>query len=163
MYYVVIDANIIIDLSHGDILEAVFNLKFNFIVPDELFEQELSRYHDVLKSRNIKICTLNEESVIDTFRLTSIYKKLSHFDCVALSLAKQESCKLLTGDGDLRIAAKAEGVDCNGTIWLLEQLISQAVFSPREIDVALNKMKSKFSRLPWDQAYKMLALYGWQG
>ena len=49
--------------------------------------------------------------------------KPSHNDYLALALAKQEACTLLTGDSNLRIVANKEQVNVMGTIGLLYAMI----------------------------------------
>jgi hypothetical protein len=46
-------------------------------------------------------------------------------DSFALALAKRNGWTLLTGDGPLRELAKAEGVDCHGVLWLLDEFETQ--------------------------------------
>ncbi|WP_207903092.1 hypothetical protein [Rheinheimera sp. D18] len=46
MYLLISDANILIDLEEGQLLEIFFNLPYQFKVPDVLFHEELSE-HDI--------------------------------------------------------------------------------------------------------------------
>ena len=45
MHVLISDANILIDLEVGGIIEGMFDLPYEFITPDILFEQELRRNH----------------------------------------------------------------------------------------------------------------------
>ncbi|MCX8018458.1 MAG: hypothetical protein N2690_11245, partial [Rhodocyclaceae bacterium] len=82
--------------------------------------------------------------------------KPSHDDYLALALAKQESCTLLTGDANLRIVAKMESVEVMGTIGLLCAMIENQLLTVDEAIEALHKMKAGKRRLPWHDAEKML-------
>jgi predicted nucleic acid-binding protein len=68
-------------------------------------------------------------------------------DHSALALALQERCPLLTGDKDLRVAAKKEGVEVHGTLWIIEELLNQKI---------LKQSQAKGSRLPWGDVEKLL-------
>ncbi len=71
-------------------------------------------------------------------------------DLLALSLAKYENCRLLTGDKHLREVAKAYLVDVHGTIWLVEQMIQYQKITTDMSQTAFQKMKNSGRRLPWD-------------
>lgn len=66
------------------------------------------------------------------------YSKPSLFDCVALAIAKSRGIILLTGDGPLRKAAKAEGVQVMGTIGVLDQLKLEKLIDRKEYIACLN-------------------------
>ena len=66
---------------------------------------------------------LTEEEFFLAEELTEKYRRLSLYDCVALSIAKVRKIILLTGDGPLRKAAVSEGVRVIGTIGILDQLL----------------------------------------
>ncbi len=48
MYLLISDANILIDLEEGQLLEVFFNLPYQFKVSDVLFHEELSDQHGYL-------------------------------------------------------------------------------------------------------------------
>lgn len=156
MECVVTDANIIIDLHHGYMLESAFRLDIKFIIPDEVYEQELSKYHTELNNLNVSVVDLTEESIIDVFCIKDQYTKLSYYDCVALVLARQEQCRLLTGDKALRMAATSEDIECNGLIWLLKLMLGEEIHTVNEIKLAAKRMQRNHARLPWNELYKIL-------
>ncbi|WP_225981380.1 PIN domain-containing protein [Mannheimia pernigra] len=114
------DANIVIDLEAGNLLELFFKLPYQFITPDILFEEELKAQHTHLLKLGLVLYTLNEESMIYAFELKQKNDPTSLNDLFCLSLARQERCSLLTGDRALRKVAGVEAVQTNGTIWILE-------------------------------------------
>ena len=77
-------------------------------------------------------------------------------DHSALALAIQEQCLLLTGDKDLRVAAKNEGVEVHGTIWIIEQLLDQKLIQQSQAKGSFDAMKAQGSRLPWGDVDKLL-------
>lgn len=57
------------------------------------------------------------------------YIKLSIYDRIALSIAKNRSITLLTGDGALRKASRQEGVQVIGTLGIVDQLLMRNLIS----------------------------------
>ena len=82
--------------------------------------------------------------------------KPSHNDYLALALAKQETCTLLTGDANLRIVASKEQITVMGTIGLLCTMIENQLLTVDDAFNALDKMKEGKRRLPWPEAEKIL-------
>lgn len=82
--------------------------------------------------------------------------KPTHNDYLALALAKQEECTLLTGDTNLRAVAGKEKVTVMGTIGLLCAMVENQLLSVDEALSALNRMKEGKRRLPWPDAEKIL-------
>jgi predicted nucleic acid-binding protein len=77
-------------------------------------------------------------------------------DHSALALAMQEKCPLLSGDKDLRMAAKSEGIDIHGTIWIVEELLNYQLVDRVQARNSFDSMKAKGSRLPWGDVEKLL-------
>ncbi len=48
MQLLISDANILIDLEEGALIEQMFQLPFQFLIPDILFEEELDEQHAYL-------------------------------------------------------------------------------------------------------------------
>ena len=77
-------------------------------------------------------------------------------DHSALALAMQEKCPLLSGDKDLRVAAKSEGVEIHGTVWIIEELLNHKLLKQVQARNSFDSMKAKGSRLPWADVEKLL-------
>lgn len=153
------DANVIIDMQDGGILEAMFQLKETFSVPDLLYEEELEYYHPQLAELGLNVMVLSGESVTSAMALKQRYSRPSMNDLFALELARENDCPLLTGDWALRTAAVEEGVELHGTIWLVEQLIQEGIITVTVARIAYKKMYNAGSRLPWDDAEASLTTF----
>lgn len=149
MLLLISDTNILIDIEVGQLMPVVFRLPYAIAVPDILFELELRERHSHLLESGLLVKGLSSESVKKTEYLTAQYPRPSMMDHSALALAIQEQCPLLTGDKDLRIAAKKENVEVHGTIWIVEQLLNQKLIKPQKAKSSFEIMKAKGSRLPW--------------
>lgn len=157
MQLLVSDANIFIDLLDGDVLEQLFKLPFEFLTPDILYYEELEELHSYLLEMGLKLGALDGEEMKVVGHLVDQYRGPGRIDCMALFLAQKESCPLLTGDRDLRHAARQEGVLVNGTIWLIEQLLGHNLLTADEAYISLEKMERSGRRLPWDIARMRVA------
>ncbi len=157
MQLLISDANILIDLEEGVLLEVMFQLPYNFATPDILFVDELEENHQHLPELGLQLNELSEETMLATMVLIQRYTKASRYDCFALALAIQENCPLLTGDNALRKAAKKEQVTVRGTLWLVEQMIEQQLISIDEARKAYQLMKKSGSRLPWKMVEDQLS------
>lgn len=156
MQLLISDSNIIIDLEEGGITEEFFQLPYEIAIPDILFAEELEKNHGELLERGLQIKELSAETLQDAFWIMSIYPRPSRNDCFALMLARQENCPLLTGDRDLRSAAEKEGIIVMGTIWIVEQMVTQRILTKGEAEKSYRLMKENNRRLPWETAFRRL-------
>ena len=153
MKLVVTDANIVIDLVAGGLLEEMFRLPgWEFCVPDVLYEEELADHHGLLLTGlGLKIETLPADAVEYVAGLRQRYRGPSTNDLFALALARSRGGVLLSGDGPLRKAAEAEGVEIHGTLWLGELLFEAGLVTAKRMTDAYEAMRGDGSRLPWDR------------
>lgn len=157
MQLLISDANILIDLEEGELIEQLFRLSYEFRVPDLLFSDELEASHAHLLDKGLKLGELTPASIEYGMQLMQKYRRPSRNDCLALALAVQEKCPLLTGDNDLRRAAQAENrIEVRGTVWLIERMIEQQIISIDQAISAYGKMKQAGRRLPWKEAESRL-------
>jgi len=156
MQVLISDANILIDMEEGELIEELFKLPYGFSIPDILFYEEMEEEHWHLIDLGLQLDELSGETMIHGLNLIEQYKKPSRNDCFALALAKQEQCPLLTGDRDLRIAAEKEAVVVMGTIWVITQLVRHQVINVVDARAAYEKMRASGRRLPWTIAEEKL-------
>lgn len=126
MTILVSDTSVLIDLERGELISCAFKLSATFAVPDVLYERELRDHggEDLVKL-GLKVESLDGDGVALAMRHMQAQRRLTVADSFALALAKQNRWTLLTGDGPLRELAKAEGVDCHGLLWLLDEFETQ--------------------------------------
>ncbi len=152
------DANIIIDMNTGGLLRLMFRFDVTFAVPDVLYEEELRSDHPELLRLGLKLLELRGDTVAYAGRLVEKYRSLgaSINDLVALALASQEKCPLLTGDGRLRTAGQTEGIDVHGTLWLIEEMVKAGTITVKQAEAGYAKMREAGRRLPWDEVDRQL-------
>jgi len=134
----------------SDLTEKMFQLPYRFAVPDILYAMELEEEHPDLTDMGLEIKILSSETVKYAETIVPKYQKASLNDLLALALAKQEKCPLVTGDQALRKAGTAEAVVILGTIWIVEEMVRHKIIDISEASRAFEKMKENERRLPWD-------------
>jgi len=159
------DANILIDMEAGALMETLFRLPMQFGMPDLLYYEEIEPGSPGLIDLGLQIMEVTGDFVRYAENLPARYHhmlpakngpKPSHNDYLALALAKQESCKLLTGDANLRVVAGKEQVPVMGTIGLLYAMVSNGLMAVDDAFDALDRMKQGRRRLPWLEAERVL-------
>jgi len=143
----------------GGLLETMFELEFDFAVPDVLFEEELGSRHPELPDLGLRVLELTPDTIGYAYTLTARYSQPSRNDLLALGLAQQETCPLLTGDANLRIACDKEGITVRGTLWLVEQLFEAGLVDAAAAERAYDAMREDGSRLPWHEVEAQLARF----
>ena len=138
MKVLVSDTSVLIDLERGGLLEGVFELPYEFAVPDLLYGRELRDYNGPhLKGLGLRIEELDGDGVALALQYRQQAPPLSLPDAFALSLAKTNGFVLLTGDKALRQLADAEDVGCHGVLWVLEEMHVRTVRSPQDLHAGL--------------------------
>jgi len=143
------DSNIFIDMEVSKLTQKMFELPYQFAVPDILYYEELEEEHDNLLEYGLEMKKLSPESISYVDTTLYQYSKIGFYDKLALATAKQEGCPLVTGDGALRKAGKNEAVIIFGTVWLIDELIIHSIITVDEAKEAYDLMKENGRRLPW--------------
>lgn len=109
MRLLISDANILIDMEAGALMEVLFQLPMRFGIPDLLYYEEIEPSSPGLEKLGLQIMEVSGHFVAYAQQLPSQHNHLlpaksgpkpSHNDYLALALAKQEGCILLTGDAN---------------------------------------------------------------
>lgn len=121
-----------------------------------LFVDELEEQHSYLLEHGLQLGELSPDSMAEVEQLVLRYNQPSRYDCMALVLAKQQQCPLLTGDMALRKAAIKEQVEVKGTLWVIGELIEKQIITWQAAKIAYEKMEAEGRRLPWDKVKAQL-------
>lgn len=156
MQLLISDANILIDLEEGELLNAFFRLPYRFSIPDILYYEELEIQHSHLLALGLELGELTPETLTYAVELIEQARGPSRNDCFALALAKQEDCPLLTGDRALKVLAHNSNVIVMGTIWVVEELVQRGVIDVTVARNAYTRMRNNGRRLPWGDAFDRL-------
>jgi len=146
MQVMVSDASILIELAKWNLIEDIFQLPYEFVVPDALFEEELIDLgnvdrHDLI-SLGLRVEALDANGMLQATEYQTSHPKLTIHDCFAVTMATQNSWTLLTSDKRMKSLAISEKVEAYGTLWIIDRLYEYGVKSNLEILSVLEGMLS---------------------
>lgn len=156
MRLLISDANVLIDIEEGELVPALFQLPHRIATPDILFFDELESHHPELPEAGLELLPMSGDLINEAGRQAAVHSAPSRYDMLALVLAQEQECVLLTGDNPLRKLASEQGVEVHGTLWLVEQMIGEMLLSKDAARAAYERMRSRGSRLPWEKAFRRL-------
>ena len=135
------------EFSKRDLLDRMFELRFQFAVPDLLFNEELidlGRYdRQDLVSLGLRVEALDPEGVATAIAYQSRRRALSLVDCFALALAHHQGYTLLTEDRRMRSFAREEGIQYHDLLWIIDQMHQAAILTTSQVVAALEAMRGR--------------------
>jgi len=144
----VTDSSLWIYLLHGDLVEKVFLLPWEFIVPDVVLVEVQWPWSWKLVTLGLKERELPSQMVIRVEEMVKKYPRHpGRIDLFALVLAIEEEAILLTGDKALRKAAIQEDIEAHGILWLLDEMVKRGAISKAEGCRSLKLMDAGNQRL----------------
>lgn len=149
MRVVVQDANVLIDLQSGRIINAFFDLKWECHTTDAVLD-EIEESLDAFVKKgdlHVKHLTGDELAAIVVLRAQQP-RRVSIEDCTLLDLARDLTATLLTGDANLKHCAERIEIEVRGTLWLLDKMIEAGALTARQAHTALSRMLKAGRRLP---------------
>ena len=156
MKLLITDTCILIALYNGKILHLISKLPYKIGFSDVLFtELENPSYEEVLKANLIEY-SLSTDSVTDVYVLNGKYNQPSIPDLFSLVVARDNKAILLTGDRNLRNAARNEGIQFKGILWILDELIEHSIINKEKASSSLKEILIKGAYLPKTECNKRL-------
>ena len=145
MKVLVSDSSILIEFSKRELLEGMFQLEFQFAVPDLLFHEELidlgaySR-QDLLRF-GLRVESLDAEGVAAAIVHQSKRPALSLVDSFALAMAGRQGWPLLTEDRTMRNAAQSNGIVHRDALWVVDNMLDAGILSTTQAVAAIEAMR----------------------
>ncbi|MDD2402258.1 MAG: hypothetical protein PHI90_04335 [Clostridia bacterium] len=142
--YISSDTNIWIDFKTINAISLPFKLQNNYVMSNDAIQDELlSPYElkDELLCLGLIPINLDDSDLLLVYQYGSKYTQLSAYDTFAMAIAKNRNYILLTGDGNLRKVALAEGVMVRGTLWIFDELFSNGYLTKIEYLQYLKEIK----------------------
>lgn len=159
------DSSVLIDLLDGGLIDRLFLLPDEFATPVALFIEELEESYPQLPAMGLQL--VDYEGVdwvvgIQDYKIR--HRGPSDMDLLALLIAHQRGCPLVTGDKRLREAAEQENVEVRGTLGLIEAMVVHGLITVSEAETSYDRMRLAGSRLPWNEVLRQIErlreLYG---
>ena len=145
MKVLVSDSSILIEFSKRGLLDRMFQLDFEFAVPDLLFHEELidlgpySR-RDLL-GLGLRVESLDVEGVEMAIAYQSERPALSLVDSFALALASHQGWNLLTEDRTMRSVADSQGITHMDALWVIDSMLYAGILSASRVAAVLEAMR----------------------
>ena len=144
MKVLVSDSSILIEFSKRGLLGKMFQLKFEFAVPDLLFREELidlgSHTRRDLLGLGLRVEALDAKGVDIAIAFQAERPALSLVDSFALALASQQGWSLLTEDRTMRSVAESKGIAHLDALWIIDNLLDAGILSASQVVAALETM-----------------------
>lgn len=151
------DTNIWIDLHHSNLLEKVFQLPYQFVTTDFVWQELRKPPGQHLEDLGLTIEILNGDETQELFALRQSLNNSSLADVSCYFVAIERGWTLLTNDRALRKSGRRASLDVRGILWILDELEQHKVLSTIELFNALNAMLEAGARLPKDECRRRLA------
>lgn len=152
MIVVVNDANILIDLIKLQLVEAFFNINWEFhstnlIIENELYDEQKQQLQPYIENGKLIIQELDVEDMIRIMTIQAQKPQLSDKDCSALHCAQKLDGLLITSDNTLRKFAKIKKVEVHGHLWVFDALQEHQCLSPQNAIIKLNELNTINAKL----------------
>lgn len=156
MEIVVNDTNIIIDIYNAGLLPYCKLLGIDFRTLDVIVEEiktidQRNAVQEIINEGTLKVYPLSAKQVYDVFLKVNEYQgacNLSFQDISVMVYAKDNNCRLLTGDRKLREKATLENVKVSGILYITDMMVSKGIIDSGEMITALNRLLASNNRLP---------------
>ncbi|SHJ13018.1 hypothetical protein SAMN02745181_1257 [Rubritalea squalenifaciens DSM 18772] len=161
---VVKDANIIIDLINGNLLEPWVELGLVTLTTDMVVSElkRGSQWNKISLLIASKAIVTQDIPATDIHHILALKRRfnVSIQDGSVLYLANSRGARLLTGDRKLRIAAKHSNIEVSGILWVLDLLVSTKQVTAKRAFEGLKLIIEHGARLPEDEVQTRLDRWG---
>ena len=146
------DSSVLIEFSKRDLLDKMFELEFQFAVPDLLFYEELidlGRYsRQDLLNLGLQVESLDPEGVEMAVSYQRRSPALSLVDSFAL--ANHRGRHLLTEDRRMRNVARSESIPHRDALWVIDNIASgwNSIGEPCASHTCVHAGRSEVSHSP---------------
>lgn len=161
MQVLVSDTSVLIDIERASLTAMLFQLPYEFVVPDLLYETELVHWMgEDLIAMGLRIEELDSNEISRATALKRRRAMLSTPDVFAICLAECRGWTLLTGDGALRSEAMTQKIPIHGVLWVFDELRRHAVCENEILHGGLTQLRDHpRCRLPMREINIRMAEY----
>jgi len=158
------DTSILIDLAEGDLLGLWFKLQIethttDFVLTELRKESQWQRVSVFVDAGLIQRHATSSVGLAEVVTYSQA-NGVSLADASGVLLAIRLKACLLTGDRRMRNAARDDGIEVRGVLWIIDQLVERGVLPKHEAAERLERICAAGSRLPPDECASRLK--GWR-
>ena len=158
------DANLFIDLYEVQLTDTFFGLPLVFhttqLILNELEDEQVAQLQPYIQNGSLYVRHLSREEIESLDALTPHSRKLSRQDLSVYFYAREiGECMILTGDNRLRKEAQRQGFEVHGILWVLEQMVIEALLTPNDAVTALQNLMLVNAWLPVRECGELIDKY----
>jgi rRNA-processing protein FCF1 len=161
---IITDTNVFFDIMSIEILPDFFGLNFeicttDFVVREIVRVDQMEQIQTFIRSKQLTVYkfTAEEFEQIEKFETKRNLRRIT--DKSVLWKALQLKCRLLTGDKNLKNEAEEQGLQVNGSLWIIKMLVESKIVTPVNAAKLLDKLKTINESLPKDKIEKLIKQY----
>lgn len=133
MEIVINDTNILIDLYNSKLLQYCKLLNFDFrtidfVIHEIEIDEQLEAIQKMIDEGMLKVYSLDGQTMQTVYEKKILYQdkcNVSITDISVMVYAKENNCRLLTGDKTLRTTAEKENIKVSGIIYIIDLLMGK--------------------------------------
>lgn len=164
MKLIVTDTNVFFDMMSIEVLPDFFGLDFEICTTDfvvnEIFRiDQAEQIQNFIRSKQLTVYKLTSDEIEEVVNLKTKRNLRRITDKSVLWKALQLKCRLVTGDKNLRSEAEEQGLEVNGSLWVIKTLVETKIIVPNFAAELLEKLKTVNDSLPKEEIDKLIKKY----
>lgn len=164
MKLIVTDTNVFFDMMSIEVLPDFFGLGFeicttDFVVNEIIRIDQAEQIQNFIRSKQLTVYKLSSDEIEEVVNLKTKRNLRRITDKSVLWKALQLKCRLVTGDKNLRSEAEEQGLEVNGSLWVIKTLVETKIIAPTFAAELLEKLKTVNDSLPKEEIEKMIKKY----
>ncbi|MBE7443308.1 MAG: hypothetical protein HS119_12750 [Flavobacteriales bacterium] len=164
MKLIVTDTNVFFDMMSIEVLPDFFGLDYeicttDFVVNEIIRIDQAEQIQNFIRSKQLTVYKLSSDESEEVVNLKTKRNLRRITDKSVLWKALQLKCRLVTGDKNLRSEAEEQGLEVNGSLWVIKTLVETNIISPAVAAELLEKLKIVNDSLPKDEIEKLIKKY----
>lgn len=164
MKLIVTDTNVFFDMMSIEVLPDFFGLDYeicttDFVVNEIIRIDQAEQIQNFIRSKQLTVYKLTSDEIEEVVNLKTKRNLRRITDKSVLWKALQLKCRLVTGDKNLRSEAEEQGLEVNGSLWVIKTLVETKIIAPTFAAELLEKLKTVNDSLPKEEIEKMIKKY----
>jgi len=164
MNLIVTDTNVFFDMMSIEVLPDFFGLDYeicttDFVVNEIIRIDQAEQIQSFIRSKQLTVYKLTSDEIEEVVNLKTKRNLRRITDKSVLWKALQLKCRLVTGDKNLRSEAEEQGLEVNGSLWVIRTLVETKIITPVLAVGLLEKLTAVNDSLPKEEIDKLIKKY----
>lgn len=164
MKIIVTDTNVFFDMMSIEVLPDFFGLDYeicttDFVVNEIIRIDQAEQIQNFIRSKQLTVYKLTSDEIEEVVNLKTKRNLRRITDKSVLWKALQLKCRLVTGDKNLRSEAEEQGLEVNGSLWVIRTLVETKIMTPVLAVGLLEKLTTVNDSLPKEEIDKLIKKY----